>query len=405
MPFRQFILKLHARCNLSCDYCYMYRKGDQSWRSRPKVMSPTVVRQTAQRIAEHARDHDLKRVEVALHGGEPLLAGHTALAEVATELRQTLPSEVTLDLVVQTNGVLLDEAFVDVLSSHGIRIGVSFDGTRETHDRHRRHANGRGSYTQTTDALQLLTHHRELFAGVLCVIDLAEDPLATYESLLRFAPPRVDFLLPHGNWSTPPPHRPPGTSDAPYGQWLTRVFDRWYSSVRSQETEVRLFAEIMNLLLGGQSRTESVGLSPVALITVNTDGSLEQVDSLRAAYPGAASTSLNVQTNTFDDALRHPAVLDRQRGMAALAESCLRCEIRRVCGGGHYAHRYRRGSGFRNPSVYCPDLTKLITHIANRLAADVRGCRLTSPAPRCHSPHAAQPSPPTSPDGCHPADA
>jgi uncharacterized protein len=370
VPFRQFILKLHARCNLACDYCYMYRPGDQTWQSRPKVMAPVVVRQTARRIAEHVREHDLSRVEVALHGGEPLLAGPTVLAEVATELRQTLPSGVTLDLVVQTNGVLLDETFVDVLSAHDIRIGVSFDGTRETHDRHRRYADGRGSYTQTTDALQLLTRHRELFAGLLCVIDLDEDPLATYESLLRFDPPRVDFLLPHGNWSTPPPHRTPGTREAPYGEWLRRVFDRWYD-VPVQETEVRLFAEIMNLLLGGQSRIESVGLSPVALITVNTDGSLEQVDSLRAAYPGAVSTSLNVRTNAFDDALRHPAVLERQRGMAALAESCQRCEIRRVCGGGHYAHRYRRGSGFRNPSVYCPDLTKLIKHIASRLTADM----------------------------------
>lgn len=164
VPFRQFILKLHARCNLSCDYCYMYRTGDQSWRSRPKVMSQAVVRQTAQRIAEHVRDHGLSRVEVALHGGEPLLAGPAVLADVATELRQALPWGVTLDLVVQTNGVLLDETFLDVLSTHRIRIGVSFDGTRETHDRRRRHSNGRGSYTQTAHALHLLTYHRELFA-------------------------------------------------------------------------------------------------------------------------------------------------------------------------------------------------------------------------------------------------
>jgi uncharacterized protein len=370
VPFRQFIVKLHARCNLNCDYCYMYRTGDRTWLSRPKVMPPAIVRRTAQRIAEHVHDHGLTRVEVALHGGEPLLAGPVAVADVATELRQALPQGTALDLVVQTNGVLLDERFLDVLSAHGVRVGVSFDGTRETHDRHRRRGNGRGSYTQTANALQLLADHRDFFAGVLCVIDLAEDPVATYESLLRFDPPRVDFLLPHGNWSTPPPHRTPGSSDAPYGQWLTTVFDRWYG-VRSQETEVRLFTEIMNLLLGGQSQIESVGLSPVALITVNTDGSLEQVDSLRSAYPGAAETSLNVQTNAFDDALHHPAVLDRQRGMAALAESCLRCEIHRVCGGGHYAHRYRRGSGFRNPSVYCPDLTMLIRHMARRLDADL----------------------------------
>ena len=101
-----------------------------------------------------------------------------------------------------------------------------------------------------------------------------------YESLLTFAPPKVDFLLPHGNWSTPPRHRPPDSHDAPYGQWLSTVFDRWYGAP-NQETEVRLFAELINLILGGQSRTESVGLSPVTLITVNTDGSLEHRRRIR----------------------------------------------------------------------------------------------------------------------------
>lgn len=372
VPFQQFILKLHARCNLSCDYCYMYQMGDRGWLTQPKVMSKTIIRRSAQRIAEHVRGHGLTRVEVALHGGEPLLAGPDVLADVAQELRQALPLTTALNLVIQTNGVLLNEKLLDVLSGHGIRVGVSVDGTSEAHDKHRRYANGKGSYTQTARGVRLLGHpsYRELFAGILCVIDLDENPLATYESLLTFDPPKVDFLLPHGNWSTPPRNRTSGTEDAPYGQWLISVFDRWYD-VRSQETEVRLFAELINLILGGQSRTESVGLSPVALITVNTDGSLEQVDSLRSAYLGAARTALNVVTNTFDDALRHPAVIDRQLGLAALADSCQQCGLRRVCGGGHYAHRYRRGSGFRNPSVYCPDLTMLIKHIAGRLQADL----------------------------------
>jgi len=38
----------------------------------------------------------------------------------------------------------------------------------------------------------------------------------------------------------------------------------------------------------------------------------------------------------------------------------------RSCGGGLYAHRYREGSGFDNPSVFCPDLMKLITDMDTR---------------------------------------
>jgi uncharacterized protein len=34
-----------------------------------------------------------------------------------------------------------------------------------------------------------------------------------------------------------------------------------------------------------------------------------------------------------------------------------------ICGGGYYPHRYSKILEFDNPSVYCEDLYKLITHI------------------------------------------
>ena len=30
VPFRQFIIKIHSRCNLACDYCYVYEMADRS---------------------------------------------------------------------------------------------------------------------------------------------------------------------------------------------------------------------------------------------------------------------------------------------------------------------------------------------------------------------------------------
>jgi hypothetical protein len=75
--FRQFVLKIHSRCDLACDYCYVYTKVDQRWRTRPVVMPRDVVEKTAYRIGEHVRAHGLTSVSVVLHGGEPLLAGLT----------------------------------------------------------------------------------------------------------------------------------------------------------------------------------------------------------------------------------------------------------------------------------------------------------------------------------------
>jgi uncharacterized protein len=215
-------------------------------------------------------------------------------------------------------------------------------------------------------ALRLLGSppYRSAFSGLLCTIDPMTDPVHTYESLLPYRPPAVDFLLPHANWAAPPAY--PGR----YGDWLIAVFDRWYGA-GGTEVRIRLFGEILQLVLGGASRSEHVGLSPAGMLVVESDGAVELVDSLKSTYPGAAATGLTVFADPFDAALTHPGVVARQIGLAALSDECRSCPIGRMCGGGHYAHRYRPGSGFRHPSVYSADLRKLFRHVSERLSSDL----------------------------------
>jgi uncharacterized protein len=199
-------------------------------------------------------------------------------------------------------------------------------------------------------------------------VDTTNDPIETYESLLAFAPPAIDFLLPHANWGAPPDR--PGGARTGYGDWLVGAFDAWYDD--PDPVPVRLFESVVDLTLGGDSRSEQVGLSPAALIVVESDGAIEQIDALKSAYPGACATGLHIGRDDFDAALTHPGVVARQIGLAALGEQCAACPVHRICGGGHYAHRYRPGVGFRNPSVYCDDLRRFIEHARGRVAADAR---------------------------------
>ncbi|MFI5493451.1 FxsB family cyclophane-forming radical SAM/SPASM peptide maturase [Actinoplanes sp. NPDC051859] len=364
LAFREFVLKVHQRCNLACDYCYVYELADQSWRDRPAAMGRHVWQATAQRIRDHVQRHGLDRVDVILHGGEPLLAGRSALISLITDIRAAVPQA---RFRTQTNGALLTAGMLAALAAQQVRIGVSLDGPPSQHDRHRRHRDGRGSHLLADRALRLLAGH-PAYAGILCTIDPASDPVDVYESLLTYRPPMIDLLLPHANWATPPA--------AGHAEWLIAVFDRWYDAPR-RETRVRLFEELINLVLGGASRSDQVGLSPVAVAVIESDGAIEQVDSLKSAYPGAAATGLTVFDHDFDAAAAHPGVLARQSGRAALAELCQSCPVRDICGGGHYAHRWRPGGDFRNPSVYCAELRRLIDHITSRVAADLSasGCR------------------------------
>jgi uncharacterized protein len=369
--------------------------ADQSWRDKPRAMSAETAQLAAMRIGEHARSHGLDRVAMILHGGEPLLAGRDLISLLVTSARREAGAGVVVDASMQTNAVGLDDAYLQLFDELGLRVGVSLDGTARAHDRHRRFASGRGSYSAVSAGLRRLQRFPHLYSGLLCTIDLRNDPVSTYEALAGFDPPKIDFLLPHGTWVRPPPGRVPDATQTPYADWLIAVFDHWYPAPR---TRVRLFEEIMSLLLGGKSDSEVVGLSPARMVVIETDGSIEQADTLKAAFDGAPATGLHLRGAPLDTALLLPAIAARQLGFQALAPKCRTCRVHQVCGGGLYAHRYQTGTGFANPSVYCPDLIRLIGHIRNRIQADLEN-HLTrgEPSPRTPLGTRGEPSPPDPP--------
>ncbi|RPK78945.1 radical SAM/SPASM protein FxsB, inactivated metallohydrolase extension form [Streptomyces sp. ADI98-10] len=381
VPFREFVLKVHSRCDLACDHCYVYEHADQSWLTRPKTISDEAISWTARRLAEHARTHALPSVTVILHGGEPLLAGPARLRRVCEELGSSLNGIAELDLRIHTNGVQLSPRYLDLFDEFHVRVGISLDGDRAANDRHRRFANGRSSHPMVMRAVGLLREerYRHLDLGLLCTVDIHNDPVAVHDALAGLEPPLVDFLLPHATWDDPPA-RPDGSPTA-YAEWLLTVFDRWTEQGRPMP--VRMFASVLSSLNGGPSLTESLGLAPTDLVVIETDGKLEQVDSLKSAYEGAAATGFDVFRNTFDEVAAHPGVQARQLGLAGVSETCRRCPVVRSCGGGLYTHRYRSehgsDSGFDNPSVYCADLAALIRGIEERTAAATESPAVRAP--------------------------
>jgi uncharacterized protein len=315
----------------------------------------------AQRIAEHAAAHQLSDVQVVLHGGEPLLLGKPAMREVVTALISRIAPVSRVDLRVHTNGVRLDEQWCELFDKYGVKVGVSLDGDRTANDRHRTFASGASSHAQVVRALALLRRpeFRHLYSGILCTVDLANDPVAVYSALIAERPPRVDFLLPHATWVNPP-YRPAGRPH-PYADWLIEVYRCWVQDGRPMP--IRLFDSILSAAQGGPSWTEAIGLDPVDLLVIETDGSWEQADSMKTAFDGAPATGMRVQSDTVDDVAGLPGVATGQGGLAVLCAVCQACPVVRVCGGGLYAHRYHTETSFDNPSVYCTDLKTLIGQI------------------------------------------
>ncbi|HEV2637485.1 MAG TPA: FxsB family cyclophane-forming radical SAM/SPASM peptide maturase [Actinocrinis sp.] len=397
VPFRQFVLKVHSRCDLACDHCYIYEHTDQSWRGRPKDgMSPQTAGHAAHRIAEHAAAHRLAEVNVILHGGEPLLLGVRRTRGILETLRREIAPVTRLVLGMHTNAVLLSEDYLDLFAEYDLHVGVSLDGDRTANDLHRVDRRGRSSYDKVIGALELLRRpaYRHLYSGLLCTIDLRNDPVDAYRALAAQQPPRIDFLLPHATWEHQPfglpARRDPATATrgpAPYAQWLGAVFDAWDQAGRP--VPIRTFDSVLAALYGRPSGTESLGLVPADLLVIETDGALEQADWLKTTFDGAAATGFAVEHDTLDQAAAHAGIKARQHGLDDLCDTCRACPVVEVCGGGLYAHRYDPASGFDNPSVFCPDLLGLIGRISRveggRIPPRAAAAGAVSQDPKKHS--------------------
>jgi uncharacterized protein len=330
-------------------------------------MSTVVIDQALSRIVEHVKANTIPSVSLVLHGGEPLLAGLDTIEYIFENATRLCDGLCELELSLQSNGLLVTDQLVDLLAKYDARIGISIDGFKEANARRKTRA-GRSSFEEVEKAIQLLNRtdagRRALF-GFLCVIDVEADPIAVYEYLASLGPRAMDFLLPlatHDSY----PNGKQSFSDTPYGDWLIAIFDHWFH-LSENKIRIKYFNNIITLLIGGESETESLGHPAVNIVTVETDGSLEAVDTIKVAFDGAPALHANVFTSSFDDVISHPAILSRMQGVNSLASECQTCPLADVCGGGYLPNRFSAERGFDNPSVFCHDIAKLVLHIRGAL--------------------------------------
>jgi uncharacterized protein len=121
--------------------------------------------------------------------------------------------------------------------------------------------------------------------------------------------------------------------------------------------------------LGAPNQKEGVGLSSFSIVIVDTDGSIAKNDTLKSSYEGADSfdSSWNITKDRLVDVAQTSEYREYVELQHPTSEICLDCRYLRVCGGGMTLYRWRKETGYQNPSVYCRDHQKLIDHISNSL--------------------------------------
>jgi len=191
--------------------------------------------------------HRIGRIEVILHGGEPLLAGPAVLTDIAQHWPEICRSAPNSSCCSRRTKYCWNETVLRVLRTHGIRVGISVDAKPDDHDRHRR--------TRTTPvATRKPTRHYDFSApsrtGTCSRTPLRSRPghrsgAYLLKTLLSFAP--APAQLPPSRTVTGLYHRPM-RSPTPTTPRTATGWRRLRPLVRapSQEPDP-LFAEIINL--------------------------------------------------------------------------------------------------------------------------------------------------------------
>jgi uncharacterized protein len=361
------LLKVASRCNLDCSYCYVYHMGDDAWRGQPKLMPLATMRRLTQQLGE-LYDRQGQAFSVVLHGGEPLLLGLARLKMLCAGLRASLPHPCGIHL--QTNGVLLTDAVLDVLVAYDVGISISIDGPAALHDTYRVDHRGRGSHAKVQAAIDRILAREDakpLFAGVLAVIDPKSDAASIYKALKATGAPNLDFLMRDGHWDRLPAGKASHDSTE-YGRWLSALLD--YYLADAAPPRVRILDDMLRLLLGGTSQKEGVGTTDYGILVIEPDGRINKNDTLKVAHAAADQfdRGWSVFTERLVDIVQSPAYASYYRTQRPTAAVCRNCPDLSICGGGMVAHRWSGKSGFDNPTIFCADQK----HLIGRMRAVIR---------------------------------
>lgn len=162
----QIILKLTTACNLNCVYC---SEGDCA----PQTLPPQIFFKLVDELPPVLDSVKTKHIEFLFHGGEPMLYGKENLKTLIDYAAKNL-SDYEVEFLMQSNGTLIDDDWIEFFKAEKISVGISFDGYPELHDKNRRTKNNEPTAEKVLSNLQKM-RAAGLGVGNLMVLNTAEN--------------------------------------------------------------------------------------------------------------------------------------------------------------------------------------------------------------------------------------
>lgn len=330
--FHVMIKPCGASCNLSCRYCF-YRAAEALYPDKPLRMSPEILDSFTRQYIE---SQHVPEVVFAWQGGEPTLTGLEFFQAALECQRKYQRPGLVIRNTLQTNGVLLDDAWCEFLRRHGFLVGISLDGPREAHDAYRLDNRGRPTFDAVMKGLALLQRHEVEFNVLACVHAAnAGQPLQVYRFLRDTAGARFIQFIPVverdsqvNEGDNPVTAR--SVSGRRLGEFMIAVFDEWV-----KRDVGRVFVQSFDAALGAWFGTPPslCAFAPTCgtAVVLEHNGDVYSCDH----FVDSASLLGNIRDQHIGEIVgsgqqRHFGLAKRE----ALPRYCRQCEVLFACHGG-----------------------------------------------------------------------
>ena len=323
---RLIVLQPTPYCNIRCTYCYLGNRDDR------RLMSSAVIEAIRERIFANL-DADASPT-VVWHAGEPTTAPISWYEHAYERLRDVAPSATRF--AMQSNGIAIDENWIELFRRTDTSISLSIDGPQHFHDMRRQTRNNKPTWQLAVGALRRL-QNAGFEPNVICVLhpDGLTRPDAYYEFCRDHSVTQISFSIDELEGA----NRTSSFSARDYKQdvtgFLAAILEQAYAE--GYPLHVREVERIATVLTGSEaSRNEQI--EPWDTIVVAADGS---VSTFSPEFMEVSSSQYRnfIFGNILEGSLQDfDATLPLKQAAHAIAsgvEACRSgCRYFAVCGGG-----------------------------------------------------------------------
>lgn len=374
-----------AVCNLACTYCYYVpRLGLQGGPTRGLMNQETL----AIFIKQYIEGQDSNEIVFSWQGGEPTMLGLAWFKRMIELQKQFNPLGKRIENDLQTNGIMLDDAWCEFLRDNRFLVGLSVDGPPELHDKYRQDRQGKSTCQHVIRAARLL-HKQGVPFNTLTVVNRnnARHPRKVYRFLrdiigsthIQFIPcveplnfTRVSALQ-HDAADQPklgsPAARPGRTNSFvtkesvdpdEWGTFLIEVFEQWYSKDLGKAF-VYTFESALAQWMGMDATICTLATQCGSGLVMEHDGSIYSCDHF--VYPDYLLGRITEQHLTTL-ALSQQQQSFGQSKTTALTSYCRSCRYLFACHGECPRTRFiKTPQGEAGLSYLCSGMKKYLSHI------------------------------------------